>query len=181
MRFEGKIYILNKSFLNLSDSQKWYWCGIILFLIFCFLAIENQDNWKNDFLDTLLKVFCFISLGIFILGKFGAIGSSEKLNGKLDGTIKIDTEFIEIKSERYNIKDIKLLNITIKDFWDKYEHPGANYVGPWYMAGINNKIEFKYLNKTISTQFRIDLEEDFNDLNNIKKELENTIANNVYN
>ena len=179
MKFEGKIYIPNESLLNLSDSQKWYWSGLISLLIFCFLAIENQDNWKNDFLDTIFKVCCFISLGIFVLGKFGAIGSSEKPNGKLDGTIKINTEFIEIKSERYYIKDIKMLNLTVKDFWDKYEHPGPNYVGPWYMAGINNKIEFTYLNKSISTQFRIDLEEDLINLKSIKKELKNTIANNV--
>lgn len=181
MRFEGEIYIPNKSFLNLSDSQKWYWSGIISFLIFGFLAIENQDNWRNDFLETLFQVCCYISLGIFALGKFGAIGSSEKLNGKLDGTIKINTEFIEIKSERYDVKNIKMLDLTIKDFWDKYKHPGPNYVGPWHMAGINNKIEFKYLNKTISTQFRIDLEEEYNVLKKIKEELKNTIANNGYN
>ncbi|HEY9168041.1 MAG TPA: hypothetical protein VIN72_00980 [Lutibacter sp.] len=177
MRFEGKIYIPNKSFLNLSDSQKWYWSGIILFLIFCFLAIENHDNWKNDFLDLFFKICCFVSLGIFALGKFGSIGSSEKLNGKLEGIIKISTEFIEINAEHYPIKDIKMLNLTIKDFWHKYEHSGPNYVGPWYMAGINNKVEFKYMNKNISTQFRIDLEDEFNVLENIKNKLKNTIAN----
>ena len=177
MKFEGKIYIPNKSLLNLSDSQKWYWSGIISFLFFCFLAIENQDNWKNDFLETLFQVCCFISLGIFALGKFGAIGSSEKLNGKLDGTVKIDTEFIEINSKRYQIKDIKLLKINITDYWDKYEHSGPNYVGPSYMAGVNNRIEFKYMNKIITTQFRIDLEEEYNVLKKIKEELKNTIAN----
>ncbi|TJY34816.1 hypothetical protein [Pontimicrobium aquaticum] len=165
--------------MNLSDSQKWYWMGIILFLIFCVLANQNQDNWKNDFLDLLFKVCCFISLGIFILGKLGAIGSSEKLSGKLDGKIIITTEFIEINSERYLVKDIKKLNLIIKDFWDKYEHTGPYYVGPWYMAGINNKIEFKYMNKNIATQFRIDLEEEFNILKNIREELKKTIVNNI--
>ncbi len=170
MKFEGDIFIPNKNFLNLSSSQIWYWSGISFFLIFCFLLIQNQDYWKNENLEFILKIFCFISLGIFALGKFGAIGSSQKINGKLDGKIIITKESIVINSKTYQVKNTTGLKLLINDYRDKYSHPGSNYVGPWYKAGINNEIQFEYMNKSIKTKFRIDLEDEFETLKNFKKE-----------
>jgi hypothetical protein len=168
MRFEGKIYTPNNTFLNLSTSQKWYWSGVLSFLLFCFLAIENQDNWKDDFLGSIFHICGFISLFVFALGKFGAIGSDEKLNGKLDGEIIITPDLICVNSQEFPLANIDSFNLNIEDFWGKYENPSFT-IDPSYMAGINNKVEFNYKNKRISIQFRIDLEKEFVELKKIKE------------
>jgi hypothetical protein len=181
MKFEGDIFIQNNNTINLSSAQKWYWSGITFCLVFCFLLIQNQDYWKNETLDLILKTACFISLGVFTLGKFGAIGSSEKVNGKLEGKIIITKESIIIDSKNYLIKDTNRLKLSINDYRDKYRHPGPNYIGSWFKSGTNNEIEFEYLNKSIKTKFRIDLEDEFETLQELKKEFKNTIANTVHN
>jgi len=171
MKFESQIYYPNKDRVNISKSQKYFYGGGILLLIFCLLAIINQDDWKNDSLDTFFKTCCFITLGIFAYGKLSAIKSKEKLNGILNGKIKISREFIEIDENKFEIKKVENLEIRIKDYNGKYRNPGLYYVGPWYMAGINNILKFKYRNQIFENRFKINSEKEFELLKKLKSEL----------
>lgn len=171
MKFESQIYYPDKDRVNISKSQKYYYGGIILFIIFCLLAIINQDSWNSDSLDILFKTCCFITLGIFSYGKFSSIKSREKLNGKLEGKIAITSDFIEIDDKKYEINKVENLKIQIKDYNGKYRNPGLYYVGPWYMAGINNKLKFEYRNQVFEINFRINSEEEFEILKKINADL----------
>ena len=168
MKFESQLYFPNQDRVNISKSQKYFYGGCILLILFCLLAIINQDIWKNDTLDIILKTCCFISLGFFAYGKFSSIKSKEKLNGTLNGKIKISSEYIEIDDNKYEINKLENLEIRIKDYSGKYRNPGIHYVGPWYMAGINNKLKFKFRNQIIEKRFKINSENEFELLKKMK-------------
>ena len=171
MKFESQIYYPDKDRVNISKSQKYFYGGIILFLIFCLLAIINRDSWNSDSLDILFKSCCFITLGIFTYGKLISIKSREKLNGKLDGKLSITPDFIEIDDNKYEINKVESLRIQIRDYNGKYRNPGLHYVGPWYMAGINNKLKFEYRNQVFEKRFRINSEKEFELLKKINARL----------
>jgi len=171
MKFKSQIYYPDKDRVNISNSQKYFYGGASLFLIFCLLAIINQDSWNSDSLDILFKTLCFITLGVFTYGKLSSIKSKEKLNGSLDGKIIITSDYIEIDDKKYEINKIENLSIRIKDYNGKYRNPGLHYVGPWYMAGINNKLKFKFRNQILEKRFRINSESEFELLKKIKTEI----------
>lgn len=180
MKFKGKIYIPTGKW-NFQETQKWYWVGILLFLTFCGFAIWNENSFNNEVLGIIFKICCFITLGIFMAARLGAIGSSETIKGKLEGKIIITPELIQVDTQEYPVNRIQKLKLIIQDYSDKYEHPGPNYVGPWYVAGVKNRIDFEFDSLKISKYFRIDTEHEFNILKEIKIKLKSTVAKNNLN
>lgn len=176
MEFIGYIYQHNKNSKRMIIEEENFWIGFIACATCVVILDLNSDYWNLYWLNLLFKVLAFFFLIFAFWNRTSAMNKKEPLNGKLNGTLKINMERIEINKRSYCLKEISNLEIRINNFSGKLLGK-PNYPGPWRSNGVGNSISFLSNGIKIEHRFSIQSEKDFETLKDIKGKINNSVSN----
>ena len=129
-----KIFIENDK-LIWTRSRILFAAFLFSFMIFS-IKVYLIGKTESDIVE---KIFGFIIIVIMVLGLINSL-MRQQLNGKLKGKIIFDYEKIVIGNTIYNLADIKLIKIDIRNYKGQLISSDAGF---WEMFsnGVNNEVK----------------------------------------
>jgi len=148
----------SKEGLQLSPNLVVYpFLGIFLFLIFI-----NDQFIGNATIESIGVSACIITIFPILYFKVVQWSTRQSLNGHLNEEVKFRENEIQVDKLTYQLSDIKKLDFSILDYYDKLEYPVAGDLNPARSNGVNNLCEFTFLDgQKMEVHFQIMYEGQF--------------------
>jgi len=128
-----KIFIKSKK-LTLKRGSILFAAFLFSFVIFS-IKVYLIGKTESDIVE---KFFGFILIVLLVLGLINSI-TRQQLDGKLEGKIIFDSEKIVIGDTTYNLADIRIIKIDIRNYKGQLISSDAGF---WEMFsnGVNNEV-----------------------------------------
>ncbi|AOC94943.1 hypothetical protein BB050_01817 [Flavobacterium anhuiense] len=165
MLFSASIFIPEKhKFFNLTRSEKlsYYSIGTVTLYALLLSLIERYTNYKSSeyFYYPIAILFLIHIAGILI-----RLTEFENLNGRLEGKISFEEDFLMINEIKHNYSELENLVVYGNSF---YGERTKNYrYGPMYGNGVENLISFTHNGIKTEKYFQLNSERHLDELQEI--------------
>ena len=134
----------------------WFFCLAVLFVK------ERILNLESNLFDKIFQWTIVLTLMCGLATKLKGFTQIEPLNGKIDGFLIFDQQFIKVKNEVFPIETIRKIQISNEDYRGKLSRISKGNFGPALSNGTNNFIIiFFESGKTKKIKFELQNSNDF--------------------
>ena len=156
-------------------SEKFYWSTNKIIYSICFFCLAllfvkgKILNLESNLFDRIFQWTIVLTLICGLVTKFKGFTQIAPLNGKIDGFLIFEQQFIKVKDEVFPIETIRKIQISNEDYHGKLSRISKGNFGPALSNGTNNFIViFFESGKTKRFQFEL---LNSNDFQNIRETL----------
>lgn len=149
-------------------SDKFYWTNnkVIYSIVFFCLVVVLINNGTGIIEKNIINNIFMSILGLaFIAGlilKFIGFTQIERLNGKLDGYLIFDKDYVQVRDEVFPIGTIHKIQISNDDYYGKLVRISRGNFGQALSNGTNNFVVlFLKSNQTKQFQYELRNSDDF--------------------
>jgi hypothetical protein len=136
---EYQIFTPEKRKFEITPNSIVY--GLWIFSIILFAITDKLQDLKILFEP--YKIFYLIILVLItIYFSIAAFFKHKRLNGKINGILKIDFDLIIVKNNLYLIKNISKIDFHFIDYYGELESSARGNFNPLLSQGVSNAIEF---------------------------------------
>jgi len=156
-------------------SEKIYWStnkiiySIWFFCLAVLLVKEKVLSLESNLFDRIFQWTIVLTLVCGLVTKFKGFTQIEPLNGKIDGFLSFEQQFIKVKDEVFPIETIRKIQISNEDYRGKLSGISKGNFGPALSNGTNNFIVI-FLESGKTKRFQFELLNS-NDFQNVRETL----------